>query len=125
MEFVPGSRWEPFRFEVAGFSRTQPVRRAIQFGFEVIRSGIRIFSQGSCSIIVQSQLRTVGAKNDGRLSRIFFAFLVLKAYERRVAAKADGALKLDSCLRIRRAGKFDLALLSFRNFSKGELPIVD
>src|SRR5437660_679967 len=219
MEFVPGSRWEPFRFEVAGFSRTQPVRRAIQFGFEVIRSGIRIFSQGSCSIIVQSQLRTVGPKNDGRLSRIFFAFLVLKAfdhgvlaaavddsepavgrvepefgghvhvvhgeqpvfsyrnrgifcrteanviavqitarwicrskcpeivieargsgwvrrlvlrdrlhgpfdnvpgyilqggvkaYERRVAAKADGALKLDSCLRIRRAGKFDLALL--------------
>src|SRR5437762_11490276 len=81
MEFVPGSRWEPFRFEVAGFSRTQPVRRAIQFGFEVIRSGIRIFSQGSCSIIVQSQLRTVGPKNDGGLSRIFFAFLVLKAFD--------------------------------------------
>src|SRR3989440_12768522 len=92
MEFVPGSRWEPFRFEVAGFSRTQPVRRAIQFGFEVIKSGIRIFSQRSCSIIVQSQLKPVGPNNDGRLSRIFFSFLILKAIDPDVlGAAVDGS----------------------------------
>src|SRR5438105_4302079 len=68
----------------SGIERVHVIRRSDVHD----SAGIRIFSQGSCSIIVQSQLRTVGPKNDGRLSRIFFAFLVLKAFDHGVLAAA-------------------------------------
>ena len=48
----------------------------------------------------------------------------LKTDARRIVVEANGAHKLNTGLRISRAGEFDFALLPFRKLSKGKRTIV-
>src|ERR1051326_8668385 len=88
MEFFSRPRGKPFRFKIATLAGAQVAHWAVEFGFEVIGTCIRIAAQRWGAVSVQSNLRTVSPKDHRCFAGIRLAGLVLKALHHGVSAVA-------------------------------------